>query len=352
MTEHAFPGEADREAAFEAYNRAWDWFGGMVCISAVNLGIRLGIFDAIRGSGPYSAAELADRLSLHRPAIEVWAAALVHYGVLRPAGDDRVALAPGIELLVCEPRTLLNLAPSFDYHGRFLARDFLDLESFLRDGQPKPPGRHGTELAVNVAEQTAGMQTLFAEVVVGEVSELAQRLTRGSAVLDAGCGTGRLCLALASAHPASTFTGIDVDPAVVDIARAAAGVAGCGERVRFETQAIAELDEGRYELAILFLVLHEIAVGDRAASLAALRRSLRPGGLLVLVDEQFPPTLEAARERSARSAIHFAYTELLWGSHVPTPAQVDGLLKEAGFDTIRRVPVLDGGFELVLAEAL
>ena len=128
-------------------NRAWDWFAGMVALSATNLGVELGIFERLRTAArPIAGRDRRRSSGLVPRAVDLWAKTLVHYELLEDAGGGRVAMAPGLELMVCEPVTLFNLQPSLTYHARFLARDFLDLADFFRDGVPRPPGRHGAAL--------------------------------------------------------------------------------------------------------------------------------------------------------------------------------------------------------------
>jgi ubiquinone/menaquinone biosynthesis C-methylase UbiE len=101
----------------------------------------------------------------------------------------------------------------------------------------------------------------------------------GAAILDVGCGTGVLARRLARAN-GGRVVGLDVTPAMLDVARAAAsrdGLAvewreGAAERLPF---ADAEFDLVTCQFALMFFA-------DRAAALAEMRRVLRPGGRLAL----------------------------------------------------------------------
>jgi SAM-dependent methyltransferase len=339
----------EHEAALQHVNRAWDWFAGMVCISATNLGIELGLFDTIRSRGAASAAELANALNFQVRPIDTWAKTLIHYGLLEPAGDERVRLAPGVDLMVCEPRTLLNLAPSFAYHGRFLARDFLDLPALFREGKIEPPARHGRDLALNVAEQTAAMQAVFMTAILPDLGGVRELLEAGGAVLDAGCGTASLGVRLVSEYTTVTYTGVDTDTEALAAGREMIARLGLQGRLRLIEGNIAEHAEpAAYDLALLFLSLHEIGMDDRPAVARALRGALRPGGVLVILDERYPATLAEAALRSARSGLHFEYTEMLWGSRVPTSAEMDDLLTESGFREVEHRSALEGALDIIL----
>jgi len=339
----------EQQAALEHVGKAWDWFSGMVGISATNLGIELGLFDYLQEHAPLTPRELASRLSLQERPVETWAKTLVHYGLLIVEDNDRISMAPGVELMVCEPRTLLNLAPSFAYHARFLARDFLDLDKFFKDGRAVSPSRHGPALTRNVADQTAAMHEIFVAGILPDLPEIDVLLVEGAEVLDAGCGTGHLGLLLCENYPAVRYTGVDLDEAAIVDGRRDAVAAGLQERVSLLAQPVTASPGASFDVALLFLSLHEIAMEERVTALSAVRESLKPGGWLLVFDETYPETLSEAANRQARMGLHFEYTEMLWGSRVPTRRELATLLTDAGFAHVERRSVLEGSFDVVLA---
>lgn len=340
------------EAALAHVSRAWEWFAGMVALSATNLGVELGIFDLLRERGALTPAEIASELGLVERAADLWAKTLLHYELLSDAPGGRVAMAPGLELMVCEPVTLFNLAPSLQFHARFLARDFLDLADFFRDGQPLPPARHGAALSANVARQTAMMHAVFVEAILPELPGVLGLFLQGCRVLDAGCGTGDLGVLLATEFPNVRYVGYDLDEHALEQGRAEGGERGLGGRLELVLGDLATTSPGDdFDLAFLFLALHEIPVSSRGAVAATLRKSLQPGGILLVLEETYPETLAEAASRDARMGLHFEYSEILWGSRVPTKAEVVELLAGAGFSGIERLAMLGGSFEIVMARA-
>ncbi|SMF82836.1 class I SAM-dependent methyltransferase [Tistlia consotensis] len=96
-------------------------------------------------------------------------------------------------------------------------------------------------------------------------------------VLDLGCGTGQLALALAD--DGHRVTGYDPAPAMLAIARAKPGA----ERVTWRDGAAEALpDAPAFDLAVMTGHVFQVLLSDKAiaATLAALRRCLRPGGRL------------------------------------------------------------------------
>jgi SAM-dependent methyltransferase len=102
-------------------------------------------------------------------------------------------------------------------------------------------------------------------------------------VLELGCGSGRVCLALA--RSGFDVTGVDTSAEMLSLARAYAVESGLSGRVHLEQADVRSLAfEGQFALAILALngYLHLLAVEDQVAALACAYRALLPGGMLIV----------------------------------------------------------------------
>jgi SAM-dependent methyltransferase len=118
-----------------------------------------------------------------------------------------------------------------------------------------------------------------------DVLDLLRRggLPAGSSVLDLGCGRGEIAIAIAR-ELAASVTGVDAFAPFIERARALAGAAGLGGRCTFRCEDLrcALREPATYD-AVLMVALGPV-LGDLNATVGALRRVVRPGGLILIDD--------------------------------------------------------------------
>jgi ubiquinone/menaquinone biosynthesis C-methylase UbiE len=119
---------------------------------------------------------------------------------------------------------------------------------------------------------------LFDPVQRSVVAVVAPRLPPAAAVLDIGCGTGRLLDRIAGAMPAKRLVGLD----------RSAGMAEAAQRIRphlqIERSAAESLPhpDSCFDAVVTTLSFHHWS--DKAVAVGEVYRVLRPGGLFALTD--------------------------------------------------------------------
>lgn len=105
----------------------------------------------------------------------------------------------------------------------------------------------------------------------------------GSRVLEAGCGVGAQTLIMAAQNPDVRFVSIDLSPASVAQARAAAAAAGL-RNVEFQPADIFHLPFAphSFDHVVLCFVLEHLP--EPVAALNLLRDMIKPGGTLVAIE--------------------------------------------------------------------
>ena len=103
-------------------------------------------------------------------------------------------------------------------------------------------------------------------------------------ILDLGCGTGEMALAIGRACGEVTLIGVDGDPEVLD----RAGVKARAQDIELELhEALADhipLADEDLDCVVSTLLFHHLGPAAKRAALAEARRVLRPGGRLLVCD--------------------------------------------------------------------
>ena len=106
----------------------------------------------------------------------------------------------------------------------------------------------------------------------------------GSRVLDVGCGTGDDLIYLATHFKGLSLTGADGDPKVLSMAKNKAKKLGL--KIKFQVSLAERLPFKKHAFDVVWssLMIHHLPTSIKLKALKEMRRVLKPGGQLYLID--------------------------------------------------------------------
>jgi SAM-dependent methyltransferase len=263
--------------------RAVDEVGATLNAALVVMGDRLGLYRALAGAGPLTAAELAERTETAERYVREWLNAQAAGGYVAYDPDSgRYTLPP-------EQANALTDESSPAYLPGFFQ---LALGSVIDSPRITEAARTGAGLGwhEHVHHVQEGCERFFrpgynANLISSWLPALdgvVEKLERGARVADVGCGHGASTILMAQAFPNSSFAGFDYYEESAEIARGRASEAGVADRIRFEVAPASSFPGSGYDLVTMFDCLHDM--GDPAGAARHVRESLAPGGSWMIVE--------------------------------------------------------------------
>jgi ubiquinone/menaquinone biosynthesis C-methylase UbiE len=145
-----------------------------------------------------------------------------------------------------------------------------------------------------MAEQSGEVfDAALVNTVLPLVDGLPDRLRAGADVADIGCGSGHAINVMASAFPASRFTGIDFSDEGLATGRAEASRLGLKNATFIARDVAAHDTSDAFDVVTAFDAIHDQAQPTRV--LENIYRALRPGGVLLMVDIKASSNVEDNR---------------------------------------------------------
>jgi SAM-dependent methyltransferase len=160
----------------------------------------------------------------------------------------------------------------------------------------------------------------------------------GSAVLEVGCGVGSQTVTLARRSPDARFTSVDVSAESLAEARRRTGCAGLTnvEFLRADVFALPFCTESFDHVFVCFVLEH---LSRPVEALATLRRLLRLGGTITVVEGDHGSTYFYPDSPAARAAIECQVEiQREAGGNALIGRQLYPLMVEAGFDEVHVSP--------------
>ena len=256
--------------------------GAAISVPLVRIGVRLGLYKVMDGSGPMTSAEFADKANISERYAREWLAQNAASGYLSyDPSSRRFELPPEQAMVFANEESPFFLGGGFDAVAALYQTQPL-IEAAFKSGTGVDWGDYAGCLFCAIGAMlrprySANIVQNWLPALDGVVS----KLERGAKVADIGCGTGQSTFIMARAFPNSTFVGYDFHAPSIEHATAYARTNGA-ENVRFEVAKAKDFPARDLDLVTCFDVLHDL--GDPVGAAAHIHRSLKPDGTWMLME--------------------------------------------------------------------
>jgi len=322
-------------------------------LANVELGIRLGLYEALAGAGPINAAGLAARAGIAERYAREWLEQQAVAGVLsvldtaKPADEREFELSNAHAHVLLDDDSEACMKPCAAVVPWVAKAIDIMVEEF----------RRGAGAAFGLFDlhdvQAAFTRPVFVNHLTQNwlpaLPEVQGKLDAGQHVriAEVGCGEGLAAITVARAYPNVEVHGYDLDEASIVAARAAAIDAGVTDRTRFETRDAADPTiDGGYDLVMAIEMLHDVP--DPVGILATMHKLAGSDGTVLVVDERTEeeftvPTNEMERYFYSFSTLHCLAVSMQNGGAgtgtVIRPETVRRYAADAGFSTVELLDV-------------
>lgn len=333
----------EMEATQAAASTLNGWVAGAQSLALLRGALASGLFEAARS--PRTVAEIAEISGLATGWVEEVSAALVAHGIFKRV-DNSFGLADDFARLA-GPYALFGLRETVEVRS-IEARTLEELGS-----------RGDVYTALTSADQRAiARGVTFADpaspIVQARVGWFAQHLPEwhaqclaGAHHAEFGCGVGVGVLMLLLMYPRLTAVGYEIDATVIAEARQRAAALGLDDRVEFRQADVRTIDE-TMTFDNAFWSQGFFPAESRSAALAAIKRALKPGGLLRVPGFEGgepPATEEEGQMPHGRSYLRSRLVYQRWGIPTLTAQELIDEVETAGFEKVR---VADAGLWRIL----
>jgi ubiquinone/menaquinone biosynthesis C-methylase UbiE len=246
------------------------------------LGQELGLYDAMRGAGPLSPTQLAEKTNTYERYIREWLNNQAAGGyVIYDQEAKTYELPEEHAMVLIEKDSPVLLGPAY-FVVNSLWKDKDKLTAAFKSGGGIGWHEHHHHLfhGVEVVYRTGYLANLNT-TWIPSLDGMEEKLNNGGRVADIGCGHGASTILMAERFPNSEFYGFDYHQESIDVANQRAAEKGL-TNVFFKKVDAEGYEHGNFDMICFFDCLHDLGDPDKALRYA--RTKLASQGSLLIVE--------------------------------------------------------------------
>ena len=254
--------------------------GAAMHAGLIVIGDKLGLYKAMAGAGPLTSAELAAKTNTSERYVREWLNANAASGyVTYDAAAKRFELQPEQAFAL----TVMDLPGAFHIISACF-KDEPKITQAFRTGEGVGWHEHDANLFFGTERFfRPNYESNLLSSWLPALDGVTEKLARGAAVADVGCGHGASTMLMAKAFAKSHFCGFDYHSGSIEYARHVAGRDGLLDQINFEVASSKSYPvNGGYDLVTFFDCLHDM--GDPTGAASYVLSSLKPDGTWMIVE--------------------------------------------------------------------
>src|SRR2546421_1576342 len=229
----------DKDKTKQAIDKVFRDMAGAMSAGMALVGTRTGLFRAMAGKGALTLDDVVRASKLERRYVEEWLKGMVSAGYIDyDARAQTYSLSEEMAYFVASEGTDHFVGGMWEMVPALLRVAPRVAEAFEKGGGV-PFGDFGPD-CVNALDliNRGQYEERFASYWLKSLPEVVARLQGGGRMLDFGCGSGRVAMAVKRAFPGADVAGFDIDPQSIQRARQT------DLKISFSTQ----LPQGQFDL--------------------------------------------------------------------------------------------------------
>lgn len=301
------------------FTRLWHYSVGFYGVWIAHIGRQMKLFHQL-ADRPMTMEELIISTKLFPVAVRDWCSAAQAYQFI-VAKDGKLQLKEHMRRMLIDKDSPDYLGGQFSYLA-LRSLGYGGFEELFKSGKTR-----NSLLSVDAIKQATDWDHYALLTIARRQKKLHSVLSKGSRVLDIGCGTGGLLSKIYKEYPKSRLVGIDPSNKALSLARQIMG----GKPITLLNMS-AESMKFAEEFEIVFLCESLYTIKDKERVVLNCWRALKNHGTIVIVEELLPESNYGYASSRLIKGMQLDF--MLQGHSFMSKKEIRSLLK-SGFSRIR-----------------